>query len=478
MELKARVTVLVGMAFLLVVVSAAMPLRVMSGMIEAFGVIDERAVGYATLQTTASRIREEAWRAASLLRAGVAPARAVSEWMKVVDDASQALDVAHRMFPPRSREEAEEAVRAVTEGRMDAEQWERCVAMDLAPRLADELGAIAINLRKANVDQLDEMVRRFVEVRRVVPVVTLVSLLMALIVMGGVGRWLLRPIRGLAAASEEWSRGRLNVRAPVERNDELGRLAESMNRMAEDLASLQQRLAEAQRLAAIGEMTAAISHNIRNPLSGIRSAAQLLERRAEGEERRLARGIVESVDRLERWIRHLLRMDETMPGTEFLVPLALRDVVERAIRAVSPVAAGRNVKVGFDPADPAARVNGDAGLLEQAVVAVLTNAIEASPPGGKVTVGLRPTDFLQRPAWEVLVRDEGPGIADELASRVFDPYFSTKQTGFGLGLASAMRIVRRHHGTITLQTRSESRGGWVRIVLPGGRDEETPQEKG
>ena len=468
MELKARMTVLVGVAFLLVVVAAALPLQEMSGMMEAIALFDERAAALATVGATTARIQAEAWRCELLIRQGAPPSQAAGHWERVVAEAEQAGNLAGIRISPLLRSGAVDVVAEAEAGLLDGEGWRRRVSEGIAPELSAELGRVAIGLRSANLRKLDQIVANFSRARLVVPSVTLVALAMALIVVSGVGRWLLRPIRELASASEAWSRGRLEVRAPVRRPDELGRLAEAMNRMAERLAHLQVRLAEAQRMAALGEMTAAVSHNIRNPLSGIRSAAQLLGRRLSGEEKTLATGIVGSVDHLERWMRNLLQLDPAEGASLAVAPAAVGELARRAVEAISPLAAGRGARIEVKDESCGGALECDGAMVAQALVALLTNAAEASPEGGRVRVRISARDYLGRPGWVVEIRDDGEGVGDELVSKVLDPFYSTKATGLGLGLPGAMRIARRHGGTIEIEPASRAGGGLVRLRLPSG----------
>lgn len=466
MELKARVTVLVGVAFLLVVIAAALPLQEMSGMMEAIALFDERAAAIATVEETATRIQAEAWRAESLLRRGAPPAEATARWQRAVAEAEQAGNLAGIRIPPLLRSRAVDVVERVEEGAVDGEAWEREVALGIAPELSAELGRMAIGLRSANLRKFDELVESFSRARFVVPSVTIVALVMALVVVSGVGRWLIQPIRDLTETAGAWSQGRLGVRAPVRRADELGRLSEAMNRMAEHLSQLQTRLAESQRMAALGEMTAAVSHNIRNPLAGIRSASQLLARRLTGDDRGLATGIVDSVDHLERWMRNLLDLDPAAASSLAMAPAAIGRIVGRAVEAISPVAAGRGARIEVDDASGDGALECDAAMVEQSLVALLANAVDASPEGGCVRVHVAARAYLGQPGWCVEVRDEGKGFPDEVAERVFDPFFSTKATGLGLGLPGAMRIARRHGGTIEIAPASQADGGLVRLRLP------------
>jgi two-component system, NtrC family, sensor histidine kinase HydH len=222
----------------------------------------------------------------------------------------------------------------------------------------------------------------------------------------------------------------------------------------------QERLLESETLATVGEMSSAVAHGIRNPLASIRSSAELALAESATESECLQDIIVE-VDRLERWVRDLLVQSRTDAPT--LAPLQVNDLVRECVAAFEKRVERQGIRVETALEGTLPELPADRNLLRQVLNGLLANAVEAMPQGGGITVstGLRRGGR----ALEVLVADSGPGIPDHVLSRVFRPWYTTKRTGLGLGLALARRIVERHGGSISLSSRAGS-GTNVHIRLP------------
>jgi len=208
----------------------------------------------------------------------------------------------------------------------------------------------------------------------------------------------------------------------------------------------------------IAAFTSGVAHEIKNPLNSLALVFELLGRRivpdAKGDldlGKAQVRTIGRIVDRFSRVIK-VVRPDlgaATLDGI-------LHQAAER-LGAEIPAAAGR-VRV---EAPPAIGLNADADLMVQAVLNILKNAVEASPAGPVLVAGRRAGSGA-----EIVVRDEGPGFTEEAAARLFDPFYTTKETGMGIGLYLAKRIVEAHGGTIGARGR-EGGGAEFRIILPG-----------
>ncbi len=300
----------------------------------------------------------------------------------------------------------------------------------------------------------------------------IVGLLTANIILGcalvglaflGVQRWITRPILRLHEAAGRFAAGDLGHRVITGTTDELGQLATQFNTMAESLAALQRKLLEQEREAALGEMTRMVAHNMRNPLAGIRACAQStqLHLTDDPQVHQQCEKIIEVVDSCERWIRELLLVNRPVELTAG--PTDLRQLIERVVRASQPQAERRGVRLESRILDLAPGVL-DSHLLEQAVAVLIGNAIEASQPGQTVVIEARADDDA---AGGVLidVLDEGVGIAREMQEKVFEPYFTTKPTGTGIGLHYARKIARAHHGDLSL-VHSDGGGTRFRLMLP------------
>ncbi|HJK90923.1 MAG TPA: ATP-binding protein, partial [Polyangiaceae bacterium LLY-WYZ-15_(1-7)] len=242
-----------------------------------------------------------------------------------------------------------------------------------------------------------------------------------------------------------------------------------------------QRLKERDRLAALGEMAAGLAHEIRNPLGAIKASAQYLtEEQADGEaegERERGEGddeflhiIVEEVDRLNRVVSSFL--DYARPATGDPAPTDLNRAVERTLQLLRPecMAAGTALEVALEPELPPVRV--DVEQLRQVLINLVQNALQAMEgSGGEIRVETASVERAGGPPWlELRVRDDGPGIPEDVLSHLFVPFVTTKQRGTGLGLAISQRIVAAAGGRIVVRTRvGEGTTFVVRLPATDGR---------
>jgi two-component system, NtrC family, sensor histidine kinase HydH len=211
----------------------------------------------------------------------------------------------------------------------------------------------------------------------------------------------------------------------------------------EQIAATRARLAQAERLAAAGELAAAITHEVRTPLAIIRSAAQsLIETLAtEDAEARQACGfITDEIDRLANVVSSLsgfARPPQLRPR-----PVAIRELFDRALLLAREDLTQKRASVHRAEAAGLRHPSIDPDLMCQVLLCLLSNAAEAVPSGGNIT--LEATG--RNGAIELAVADSGPGVPQELRERVFEPFFTTRSRGVGLGLAVARQIVHAHGG--------------------------------
>lgn len=278
-----------------------------------------------------------------------------------------------------------------------------------------------------------------------------------------VRRWVVQPVGELRLAASEIAKGHFDHVIAVDAQDELGLLAREVQQMSGSIARMQQEAVERERLAAIGEMVRRIAHNIRNPLAGIRSVAELSRRRSPADSPIHAdqTEIMLTVDRFNQWLNDLLRatsplsvdLSDTEPGPW------LKGIVE----SHQPLARMREVTLATDLAAAPRNTRFDPRHLEHAVVAILTNALQASPAG--TTVSLAALTSAEPGFWEIRITDQGPGIPEPIREMIFRPYFTTKKDGNGIGLASALQIVKQHGGRILVES-APDRGTAFIVRLP------------
>lgn len=236
---------------------------------------------------------------------------------------------------------------------------------------------------------------------------------------------------------------------------------------ADELFALEEQVRRADRLAALGQLTAGLAHEIRNPLASIKTSVELLAAKAHLHERPegepdFAAIILEETSRLDRILTDFLqfaRAEQSRPSDE-----PQRANFAEAARRVFDLTEPRRKETGVRASIDAERLNSAVAIcpshLHQVLLNLLLNAIDAMPNGGDFRVAFSESDGERL---TVIVEDSGPGIPADLARKIFDPFFSTKDQGTGLGLAIAERILDSHGGSIALAP-SDS-GACSRFVL-------------
>jgi signal transduction histidine kinase len=261
------------------------------------------------------------------------------------------------------------------------------------------------------------------------------------------------PIRRIASTIAAFGQGDLSVRVKTDRPDEIGQLGRSFNQMAERLERL---IVSERRL--LGD----ISHELRSPLARLKFAVKLA---------RTSQDSKTAIDRIEKDVNRIaslvsdiveitfLEGDPALCGTES-VPIA--DVVDDVVRDCAVEADARGCRIEF-MGNIDGLVLGSRELLRRAVENVLRNAVRYSPEGTAILVYL--SDKEQ--AAVIVVRDHGPGVPEEMLSRIFDPFFRVEEArntnggGSGLGLSIAKRAMQAHHGTIA----AENAAPGLRVIL-------------
>jgi signal transduction histidine kinase len=316
--------------------------------------------------------------------------------------------------------------------------------------------------------------------RRSAFVATLISLGVVVI-----GVWLAltllvdHPLQRLVAVMGRAERGDLSVRADVPNSDELGQLARHFNDMIAKLQAAQaeleryhqEQLARADRLATIGEMAAAIAHEIRNPLTGISGALSVLSRDfpADDSRREIVRQTRLLIERLNNTVEDILHYSR--PSSPQFQTVKLDDIVDRSLSLADGEARKAGIQLVKEPPSDAngaapAMVSADPHQIQQVLLNLILNAIQASTAGSQVAVRTQvSTDGAESARATVAVEDHGKGMTPEEAAQAFQPFFSTKAHGTGLGLPIARQILEQHHGRISLRS-TPGVGTCVEVELP------------
>ena len=241
-----------------------------------------------------------------------------------------------------------------------------------------------------------------------------------------------------------------------------------------DAKRLQAELQHAAQLSFVGELAAGLAHEIKNPLAGIQGAVDILIRRrdANDPEREALEGVRHEVARIDGTVRALLdraRPRALSPTQVSLTELTLKAVNVARSQAIGALSRGRRVHVIFDEPPEDVRIDVDAPQIEDAVLNLILNAIEAIEDDGRITVSLkreRTEDTGDEAVIEV--SDTGHGITEEDLTRIFNPFFTTTKGGTGLGLPAVRRIARAHGGDVAA-TSTVNEGSTFRIRLPLAR---------
>lgn len=278
-----------------------------------------------------------------------------------------------------------------------------------------------------------------------------------------------QPLHGVVESAKRVASGDLTKTIEVEGADEVAELTQSFNEMVEKLRQhreLEERLREAERLSAVGKLASGIAHEIRNPLNFMNlSIDHILNRlgsgRPEGTAEALAlmANIKAEIHRLNTMIENFLTVGKplTLSKSEIDLSVLIQDVIGLAQQKA--VEQGITIEVADEA--PVAHLQADPMQIKTCLMNVVLNAIQAMPAGGR----LRITAAAGSGTADITVSDTGPGISEENLNRIFNPYFTTKKLGIGLGLAITKKVVEEHRGRITVRSRPNE-GTDVVISLP------------
>jgi signal transduction histidine kinase len=308
-----------------------------------------------------------------------------------------------------------------------------------------------------------------VTLRRVSLILAVVFALLVLAAAWLVTGGIVAPVRRLVTATRRVGGGDLSARVAVEGRDEIGELAGAFNEMTAELADASARVEElhrreierAQQLATVGELASGVAHEIKNPLVGISNGLDLVMRRV-GDDPALApiaNEMTHQLQRIEAAIRDLLAY--ARPRDPQRAPTDVNRVVRRVATLVAPAAEHLGVRVLTDLGPAVPDVPADEELIRQALVNLLMNAVQASPP--EADVGIRTT--VGPDGAEIDVWDRGRGIAHRDKDHIFKPFYTTRHSGTGLGLSITREIVDRHGGRLEVES-EVGKGSTFRIVLP------------
>lgn len=278
---------------------------------------------------------------------------------------------------------------------------------------------------------------------------------------------IMQPIESLEDATRRVAEGDYSVRILARPGDDFGVLVGSFNRMVTELDRARRRMAQAEKVQAWQEIAQRLAHEVKNPLTPIKLAAQRLERRHQAQApdfpetlQRTVETIVREVDALSALLNEF-RSFSRMPEPQFSaveLPVLLRECAE-VFRSDT------RVRISTEAVPEPLSVHADRGQLRQVFTNLLTNAVEAAQGDVSVAISARVVQRGSSRVCRIRVEDDGPGIPEELRATLFEPYVTSKKRGTGLGLAIVERIVFDHDGRISCES-APGRGTTFVIDLP------------
>jgi len=222
------------------------------------------------------------------------------------------------------------------------------------------------------------------------------------------------------------------------------------------IIKMEEELNKSQRLAIIGEMAAGLAHEMRNPLASISGSIQILKKdvKLSDMDKRLMSIILRGKDQLDNIIKDFLLL--ARPATGNHEPLLMKEIIEDVVESVQYVPDWMDkIKVRLSFSDSAA-IHANRTEMREVIWNLIVNAIQAMPDGGELSIETRnSTDNTPHGLLEILISDTGCGIEAEYLDEIFEPFYTTKERGTGLGLTIVNRIVERHGGTIRIESTPE-----------------------
>lgn len=233
---------------------------------------------------------------------------------------------------------------------------------------------------------------------------------------------------------------------------------------------IETRMHRMDKLASLGQLASGLAHEIKNPLAGIGSAVQVLSSSIQfnDSQKEVVKEVLKQIHRLDGTIKNLLSFAK--PGEPKLATANLNEVIDTVLFLVSPQVKKQNIQPHLDLQTDLPKTMMDPQKIQQAILNVVLNAVEAMPSGGKLTISTREKvgtgpSKKERPYISLVISDTGMGIPEELRAQIFNPFYTTKPSGTGLGLSITQRIIEQHSGRIDIKS-EVGKGTSFAIDLP------------
>ncbi len=259
--------------------------------------------------------------------------------------------------------------------------------------------------------------------------------------------------------------GILAARERAERERQQG-IAERLHATLEEKEELEEQLIRSGRLHALGELTAGLAHEIKNPLASIKGSAEVIadEVAADSPRRKMVDIQKRELSRLQSLLDRFLNF--ARPSAVDIGAVDIRDIIDHVISLSTSHSTKLGISVEAHASGPHIVVRGDKEQLTQVVLNLLLNALDASPANGAVTVTCSSRQRHGRKYGCIQVDDEGSGVPEELSQQIFNPFFTTKDDGSGLGLSIAARIIDQHDGHLEVTPSKREPGASFTAWIP------------
>ena len=300
-----------------------------------------------------------------------------------------------------------------------------------------------------------------------------VAIILSAILVGHIlSQKIVRSLRKIEEMTKSISEGNFNKIEEISSNDELGSVISAVNSMSDELRYREEQIIQSKKLASLGILTAGVAHELTNPLNNISMIAQtyaeLYDKLSKENRIELMNKIDGETERIKDIVRNLL--DFSKPKEADLEEADINAVIRKTLRLVQNLLDISNIDTRLNMSNELPRVFIDEHQIQQVLVNLITNAVQAMPEGGRLFIATRPG--MDKNSVEVTVMDTGKGIAPELLSHIFDPFFSTKgEGGTGLGLSVSYGIIKNHKGKIRVESKAGT-GTTFTIELPIYKKEE------
>ncbi|MGV1100544.1 ATP-binding protein [Thiovibrio sp. JS02] len=292
--------------------------------------------------------------------------------------------------------------------------------------------------------------------------VVLFALLFSNLIVRNIGN----SLRKIVDLTRAISRGNYRKIEATPSNDEMGAVLAAINAMAEELRKREKEIVQSKRLASIGVLVAGVAHELNNPLNNISMIAQTYSEVYDGLSREERIGFMGRIDEETERLRVIIHnlLDYAKPKEQHLAPAAANQVIQKILALIQNMLDISNIKIRLTLARDLPEIYIDEHQIQQVLVNMATNAIQAMDKGGELSISSR---FLpEEEMIEIEIRDNGKGIPPEFLDHIFDPFFTTKEeSGTGLGLWVSYGIIKNHQGNIRVTSRLGAGTTFI-ITLP------------